>query len=201
MIIQKFTKGPVGNNNYVVMDENSGEAAIIDCTQNPQDMMDFIQQKGGHLKYVLLTHGHFDHVMGLNKTADLENVYLSKDDKELLENINDFMDLLNLPHTSVPKVDVFFENDTALNLGDHKIQIISTPGHTEGSVCFLIQNYLFSGDTIFKQSHGRTDFPGGSAKKIYFSLKNLLSLPEDTIVLPGHGPETTIKEERQFYRK
>lgn len=202
MIIQKFSKGPLGNNNYVVIDEKSHEAIIIDCTQTPKDMLDYIKNNNAQLKYILLTHGHFDHILGLNELSNevIQKAYVHKDDKFLLDNINDFMDFISFPHVIAPKIKNFFDEKTDLFLGENQIKIISTPGHTPGCVCFLIQNNLFSGDTLFCKSHGRTDMPKSSEKDMYNSLKKIFSsLPDQTQVFPGHGPTTTIEKEKVLY--
>lgn len=202
MIIQSFSKGPMGNNNYIIIDEESHEAIIIDCTQNPQDMLDFIKSHHAELKYILLTHGHFDHILGLNELSDeiLQKTYVHKDDKFLLDNINDFMDFIHYHHVIPPKINHFFDEKTSLSLGKNPIQIISTPGHTPGCICFLIQDNLFSGDTLFYKSHGRTDMPKSNPQEMQKSLKKLFSsLPDETKVFPGHGPSTTIGQEKVLY--
>lgn len=202
MLIKKFIKGPLGNNNYVVIDEESHEAVLIDCSDSWDDILEFIQSQNATLKYILLTHGHFDHFTGIGKSnQNSAKSYLHKADKVLLEKINEFMDFVGLPHTKVPQIDVFFDKNTPLYIGKEKIQIIETPGHTPGGVCFLIQNHLFSGDTLFFQTHGRTDLPFSSQQQMINSLKELLNtLPDGTIVYPGHGKSTTIGQEKAFYR-
>lgn len=202
MIIQKFIKGNLSNNNYVVIDEESREAVIIDCTQNPQDMLDFIQSHHATLKYILLTHGHFDHILGLNEVSPeiAQKAIVHPNDRFLLDNINDFMDYISFAHVMAPKIDHFLDEKTTLFLGKTPIQIIPTPGHTPGCVCFLIQDNLFSGDTLFYHSYGRTDMPKSSTREIYNSLKKLFSsLSDETKVFPGHGPDTTIGQEKVLY--
>jgi glyoxylase-like metal-dependent hydrolase (beta-lactamase superfamily II) len=202
MIVKKFIKGPLGNNNYVVIDEESHEAVLIDCSDSWDDVLEFIQSQNATLKYILLTHGHFDHFTGIGKvTQNTAKSYLHKADKVLLEQINEFMDSVGLPHTQVPQIDTFFDKDVQLFLGHNQIKIIETPGHTPGGVCFLIQNHLFSGDTLFFQTHGRTDLMFSDNNKMMESLKRLLNtLPDNTIVYPGHGKSTTIAHEKDFYR-
>lgn len=203
MIIQKFSKGPLGNNNYVIIDEISHEAIIIDCTEKPQDMLNYITSQKASLKYILLTHGHFDHILGLNDLNNelLQKSYVDKNDKFLLDDINDFMDFISFPHVIAPKISHFFDEKTNLFLGKIPIKIISTPGHTPGCVCFLIQNNLFSGDTLFYNSRGRTDMPKSSDQEIMKSLKKLFSsLPDKTLVFPGHGPSTSIGKEKLLYQ-
>ena len=203
MIIQKFKKGPLGNNNYVVIDEKSREAVLIDCTENPKDMLDFIQSRKAELKYILLTHGHFDHILGLNELSTdlLKKAMVHKDDRFLFDQIDDFMDYLSLPHVTAPRISQYFDEGTPLFLGDIPIQIISTPGHTPGCVCFLIQDKLFSGDTLFFDSYGRTDLPKSSAAAMRNSLKKLFSsLPDQIQVFPGHGPSTTVGREKKHHQ-
>ena len=203
MIIQKFKKGPLGNNNYVVIDEKSREAVLIDCTENPKDMLDFIQSRKAELKYILLTHGHFDHILGLNELSTdlLKKAMVHKDDRFLFDQIDDFMDYLSLPHVMAPRISQYFDEGTPLFLGDIPIQIISTPGHTPGCVCFLIQDKLFSGDTLFFDSYGRTDLPKSSAAAMRNSLKKLFSsLPDQIQVFPGHGSSTTVGREKKRHQ-
>ena len=200
--VQTFTRAPLSNNNYVVIDPDSHEAILIDCSEPTDDIMEYVQQQGCQLKYVLLTHMHFDHVLGVQYFQDKYHVpvYGARQDQTLLNHINDYMEWLKLPKVQVPKLDGYLE-DQNLTLGQYPIQIIATPGHTEGSVCYLIQNLLFSGDTLFKGSYGRTDFPGGSARDIHKSLHMLFdTLPDDVVVYPGHGAVTTIKSERTLYQ-
>ena len=200
MIIQKFTKGPLGNNNYVVIDEESHEAVLIDCSDNFDDVLTFIQSHNATLKYILLTHGHFDHFIGINKSKTNAKSYLHNADKVLLDKINEFMDSVGLPHVEAPQIDVFFDKNTQLSLGKEKIEIIETPGHTPGGVCFLIKNHLFSGDTLFYRTYGRTDLMFSDTNQMLTSLKKLCNtLPDDIIVYPGHGKSTTVQQEKSFY--
>ena len=200
MIVKKFIKGPLGNNNYVIIDEESHEAVLVDCSDSWDDILEFIQSQNATLKYILLTHGHFDHFIGINKSKANVKSYLHNADKVLLEQINEFMDSVGLPHVKVPQIDVFFDKNTQLSLGKEQIKIIETPGHTPGGVCFLIQNHLFSGDTLFFRTHGRTDLMFSDNSQMLTSLKKLCNtLPDETIVYPGHGKTTTIKNEKSFY--
>ena len=200
--VQIFTRTPLSNNNYVVLDSDSHEAVLIDCSEPADDIMEYIQQQGCQLKYVLLTHAHFDHVLGVQYFQDKYHVpvYGSRKDQTLLNHINDYTTWLKLPKVKVPKLDGYLE-DQNLTLGQYPIKVIATPGHTEGCVCYLIQNLLFSGDTLFKGSYGRTDFPGGSVRDIQKSLHMLFdTLSDDVVVYPGHGAATTIKSERALYK-
>lgn len=202
MFIQNFKCGFLHNNNYVLIDEESKEALLIDCSVPSSEIMEFIKEKGAKLKAILLTHGHFDHMLGVNFYQDTFHVpvYVHKKDKELLSQINFFTRLVEMPPVEIPKITHFFDATTNFTLGQYSIKIIETPGHSMGSVCFLIQNNLFSGDTLFKATHGRTDLIGSDNQKMQKSLKTLFEcLPDETKVFPGHGSPTTIGQERDLY--
>lgn len=200
MILKTYIAGPFDANNYLIMDEVTKEAALIDCSEYKQEIIDDINMLGAKVKYILLTHGHFDHVLGVNKMTEAFGVdaYINQADIILTDNINTMTKLVNLPETSVPEIKGRIENWQEFNLGEHTIKAIPTPGHTEGGMSFLLDNRrLFSGDTLFCQSFGRTDLYGGSIKKLIDSIKNVLfNLNDDIEVYPGHGPSTSIKFEK-----
>lgn len=200
MILKTYIAGPFDANNYLIMDEVTKEAALIDCSEYKQEIIDDINMLGAKVKYILLTHGHFDHVLGINKMTEALGVdaYINRADVILTDNINTMTKLVNLPETTVPEIKGRIENWQEFNLGGHTIKAIPTPGHTEGGMSFLLDNkLLFSGDTLFCQSFGRTDLYGGSIKKLIDSIKNVLFNLNDNIeVYPGHGPSTSIKYEK-----
>ena len=202
MPIQNFTSGILQNNNYLVWDEETLEAVLIDCSAPNQDIIDFIHEKELHLKFILLTHGHFDHIMGVDFFQEKLKVkaYLNKEDKPLVDNFNTALDRFHLPKMPAPKINHFFGKNTPFFLGKEKIKIFTTPGHTKGGTCFFIQNCLFSGDTLFYGSYGRTDFSESNPQEMQKSLKFLFQqFPDTTLVYPGHGPATTIEKERPLY--
>lgn len=189
-------------NNYLVIDNNSKEAVLIDCSDLIDEVLFDIEKMNLNLKYVLLTHGHFDHVMGVNDTKfliDTPPVLIHEADIPLLENINDFMKMLNHPIVEIPKHDGTLKDNDELFIGDLKIKVLHTPGHTKGSVCYLIGDNLFSGDTIFEGTVGRTDLEGGSFEDIKNSVKNkIFTLDKDTRILPGHGEFTSVEKELKY---
>lgn len=202
MILNTYIAGPFDANNYLLMDKNTKEAVLIDCSEYKQEIIEDIYKLGAKVKYILLTHGHFDHILGVNKMTEALGVdaYIKNADIILAENINTMPKLLNLPMAEVSIINGRIEDWQEFQLGEHKIKAIPTPGHTEGGMSFLVDNeFLFSGDTLFCQSFGRTDLFGGNIKKLVNSIKNVLFALEDNIIVyPGHGQSTTIKFEKTY---
>lgn len=196
MIVKRFIKGPLQNNNYVIIDEESREAVLIDCSEPSDDIMDYIKEQGATLKYILLTHAHFDHILGVNyyRKKYGVSVFLHKDDFPLLSQLCQYF-----AGAESVSVDKLFDDDAEFSIGNKKIKVIHTAGHTEGSVCFLIDNMLFSGDTLFYGTYGRTDLPFGDERKMFESLKRLFKLDNDIVVYPGHGRDTGIGAEKVRY--
>ncbi len=202
MILNTYIAGPFDANNYLLMDKNTKEAVLIDCSEYKREIIEDIYKLGAKVKYILLTHGHFDHVLGINKMREALNIeaYISSADVILAENVNTMPKLLNLPMSEVPIINGRIQDWQEFKIGEHSIKAIPTPGHTKGGMSFLVNNeFLFSGDTLFCQSFGRTDLFGGNIKKLINSIKNVLfELDENIIVYPGHGQSTTIKFEKAY---
>ena len=199
MLIRCFKEPPLDNNNYVVIDEATHEAALIDCSHPDEGIMDFIRSQGATLKFILLTHGHLDHVMGVMHFRKQYRVpvFIHAADKPLLAEINDWTARLGLAPVDVPVADKTVDENTVLMLGNQRLQVLETPGHTPGGVCYLAGMDLFSGDTLFLGTHGRTDLPRSSPQQMVASLKRLMQLPVQTRVWPGHGADTTIGAEQE----
>ena len=182
--------GAYQTNCYILHQEASSSCVVIDPGYTPEVILDFLAGKGLKLEAILLTHGHFDHVGAvLDLAAETGcQVYLNPDD-------------LSMPPrmTAGPLyyTDTYSDGDT-LSPAGIPFQVLSTPGHTPGSVCLIAENYLFSGDTLFAGSRGRTDLPGGSTRAIRESLRRLAALPQDYSVHPGHGESTTLAWEKQY---
>ena len=190
MIIQRFVQGAYQANNYLITDEESGESVLIDCSDKIPEIDESV-----NLKYILLTHGHFDHVLGVNHYD--APVLIHKKDVLQLKSTNAVLLMYGLPTGETPRHDGFVKDGDELFIGNTKIKVIHTPGHTKGCVCYLIDGKLFSGDTLFLETVGRTDLPGGNFKKLENSVKNILfQLDDSTVVYPGHGAETTIGHEK-----
>ena len=202
MKMKTFQAGPLEANNYLLWDEETKQAILIDCSDFSQELRENIKTLGLKLEYILLTHGHFDHVLGVNETAKElgAKVGTHKDDLPLLENINEFSAFVDFPQTTPPKVDFYLNVSDEIEFGKNRIQVFHTPGHTEGGVCYLVNGEkLFSGDTLFRGSYGRTDLFGGNFEKIYSSINNVLFKLDDNIeVYSGHGESSTIGFEKKY---
>ena len=200
MKILLFNTGIYDVNTYLVYDEASKEAAVIDLGGVCSKLFDAIRENNLKIKYLLNTHGHFDHLSGeldfQTKYPDVP-VYLHKEDEELAENLEIILNYMGAAPQKPPKITNFLDENTQLKLGEIQIKVIETPGHTKGGVCFLANDVLFSGDTLFYESIGRTDFPGGSFEQLQNSIRQkLFKLPDATKVLPGHGDATQIGYEK-----
>lgn len=200
MIIKSFIEPPIENNNYLIIDEASKEAALIDCSSTDENILLELKKQGAKLKYILLTHGHFDHITGLNYEYGAE-VLMHENDMEWVDELNTYLPMIGMPSMDIPKIDRFIKNNEIIKLGDLEIKVIHTPGHTQGGVCFLVENNLFSGDTIFRESVGRCDLPGGDFNQIVESIqKRIFTLPDGITIYPGHGRTTTVGWEKEHNR-
>lgn len=200
MILKQYIAGPIDANNYLVADEKSKEAVLIDCSEHVQKILDDVKELGLKVKYILLTHGHFDHVMGVNsmkKELGAEVLINQKDEKQL-EMTQTILKTFGIFVEKNPEYDKYIDKNTELKIREIPIKIFETPGHTEGGLCYLIDGKLFSGDTLFRNYVGRTDLPGGNYAKLENSIKNVLyKLPDETEVFPGHNEMTTIGYEKK----
>ena len=198
MIIRSFVEPPIDNNNYLLMDEASREAVLIDCSCYDEEIEVELKKYDAQLKYILLTHGHFDHITGLNDFAGKAPVLMHENDMEWIRELNTYLPMVGMPPMETPKINRFIKDNEILKLGSIEIKVIHTPGHTQGGVCFYADGNLFSGDTIFREAVGRCDLPGGDFYQIVESIEQrVFTLPDDTIIYPGHGSKTTVGWEKQ----
>lgn len=204
MIIKTFIEGPINANNYLLIDETSNEAVMIDCSDAREDVLNEIKESGVNLKYILLTHGHFDHILGVDKYKEVFGVdaFVAKDDIVQIEASGYMMMMFSgIEPEEIKTITHFVKDGDEFFIGRIKIKAISTPGHTEGGMSYYVENEgkLFSGDTLFQNSVGRSDLQGGNLKKLVDSVKNILfTLPESTEVYTGHGNMTTIGFEKKY---
>ena len=202
MIHEILAVGPLQCNCSVIGDEATREAMVIDPGDDIQDILALIAKHGLTVKQIVITHAHIDHVGGAMKlrAATGAPILLNQNDYALLKMLDVQASWIGMPSPGKVEIDQSIGQADQVKAGPLVADVIHTPGHTEGSVClyFPAERKLIAGDTLFAGSIGRTDLPGGSFEKILRSLhQKVLALPDDTVVVPGHGPLTLIAEERE----
>lgn len=202
MILETFAVGPLQCNCTILGDEAAGEAIVIDPGDDIARIRGRLTELGLKLKQILVTHGHIDHVGGALKLKRLTGapILLNENDLPQLSMMQMQAAWLGVPTPEVAPPDESLAEGMTVGLEAYPAQVLHTPGHTQGSVClhFVPLNLVIAGDTLFAGSIGRTDLPGGDGRQIIDSIQSrLLALPDETRVIPGHGPETTIGSERE----
>ena len=202
MIHKIFPVGPLQCNCSVIGDEKTHEAMVIDPGDQIEGILEVLRQEKLTLKQIVITHAHIDHVGGAMKlkAATGAAILMNQNDYALLKMLDMQAAWVGMRPPGNVQVDEAIGQGRVLKIGEISSNVIHTPGHTEGSICvyFPSEKKLIAGDTLFAGSIGRTDLPGGSMEKIMHSLHNqVLALPDETEVIPGHGPVTTIGEERE----
>ncbi len=201
MFLKTVVVGPLEVNCYVIADEKSRDAAVIDAGDNSDEILDVIKTNNLNLKYIINTHAHFDHIGAIGKIKKVTNAEFLIHEMEMhvLKTLPSQNLIFGIKVDSPPAPDRFLKDDESLALGDLTLKILYTPGHSPGGICIHADGVVFTGDTLFAGSIGRTDLPGGDYNSLINSIKNkLLSLGDGTIVLPGHGPRSAIKEEKEY---
>lgn len=202
MLTKAFTFNPVGENTYLIWDEESHEAAIIDAgmSNNRENAIisEFITQENLQLKYALQTHMHFDHIWGLSYILETYGIkpLCHAAEESIYRDVPEMTSMFRLSmNWNLPVVERYINEGDTFQLGNTTIKVLHTPGHTPGGLSYYIPsaNIIFTGDTLFQGSIGRTDLPGGNLSEEMDSIKNkIITLPSDTIVYSGHGPESNI---------
>ena len=196
LTLKTFVSGPLFNNCYLIINQDRKKGCLIDSPWDSREVVDFIKDQKIELVFILLTHAHFDHIHGLN---DFKSpFYVHREDKPLLSNSQINGSSFFGSAVTVSKEANLYNQKQPLDFNGQKIEVIHTPGHTPGSTCLKIGDWLFSGDTLFFDSVGRTDVPLGSSEALINSLhEKVMILPDATVVYPGHGFSTTIGREKK----
>lgn len=200
--ILQLPLGPLQTNCYVLACTTTRQAAVIDPSWDGRRILERVQQEGWTVSHILLTHAHFDHVGALGELKELTGapIYMHPDAGPMLERAPTAAAIWSITVEPPPPADHPLSEGDVLAIGDLRAEVLFTPGHAPGHVCFYLPEYktLFDGDVLFKGSIGRTDLPGGDYDLLMVSIREkLLTLPDETAVLSGHGPATTIGDERR----
>lgn len=194
MLVKKTVLGVYQENAYIIVDETTSDALIIDPGDEGESLVKYLESMKINLKAILLTHGHVDHVGAVDAVRDAFSVpvYISEIDMKFIEQ-------RKMAFGKMRRADFFLKEGDEFTFAGKKVDIIETPGHSRGSLSYYVDGLLFSGDVLFQNSVGRTDLPGGNMEELLYSIKEkLMKLPGETRVFPGHGPETTLAMEKAF---
>lgn len=199
MTVKKFVVGALGTNCYIYQDEKTGRCAVIDPGEMSDELRAAIDVVGKDaFDYILLTHCHFDHVGGVSKFKEITGapIAIYEEDAAGLRDSDINESLMTGRRMLYPEADKKFFDGEKFKIGETEFTVMHTPGHTVGSCCFITEGLIFSGDTLFRECVGRTDFPGGSYSSMQQSLRKLAALKGDYLVYPGHEMHTTLSNER-----
>jgi len=198
MFFKCIPVGFLAANCYILGDEKTKKAVIIDPGGDAQLILDVLDKNDLHAELIILTHGHPDHIGALQEIKDKTQAKtaLHQSDEAILSGVRNRLQS-QFEIKSIPSVDMKLKGGEVLKVGEISLEIIHTPGHTPGGICIKVNDMIFTGDTLFAGSIGRTDFPGGSYEQIMDSINSkLLTQNDDTVIYPGHGDKSTIKREK-----
>ena len=201
MIIKCIPGGMFLSNCYILGDEDANEAILIDPGEQVDEALKYIEESGINITKIVNTHTHLDHVVGVQLAKEVLGVgfYLHPEEEPVLKALPESAQRFQFGEVQVPQIDGYYEEGDEIEIGSLKAKVLHTPGHTWGSICFVIEDQVISGDTLFAGSVGRVDLTGGtSMRELVGSIKaKLMALPDSYVVHPGHGPSTTIGIERR----
>ncbi len=200
MIVKKLEVGPIMANCYILGCEKTKEAVIIDPGDDSDRILMALADKNLKVKYIINTHGHFDHVGANKKMKEVTkaSIMIHVEDEPMLAQLDSAAASFGLSAENSPDADKHLEDGDEISFGEITLKVIHTPGHSRGGVCLYTKGYLFVGDTLFAGSIGRTDLPGGDYNTLISNIKKkLFVLPGETVVYTGHGPETTLAREKE----
>lgn len=197
--IKRLVVGSLEVNCYIAYDPGTGEAMVVDPGDESAEIMDRIRESELTVRYLVCTHGHFDHVGAIPQLSRSTGakVAIHREEKPVYLSAKDFGRMWGFEIDELPEPDLLLAEGDHIRVGELKFDVLHTPGHSPGGICLYGEKVLFSGDTIFAGSVGRTDFPGGSAEMLRQSFRRILNLPGETRIYPGHGPSSTVETERR----
>jgi len=200
LVIERVEVGPLFSNSYLVFDSLTKTGIIIDAGDEAERILRLIERNRVKVEAIYATHGHFDHVLAVRELKEVLGCrfYIHRGDLNLLRvAAKRAREILGRNYPSPPEPDGFIDEGDLIRLGGNTLTVLYTPGHSPGSVSYLMDRGVFTGDTLFAGSIGRHDFPGGNLAQLLSSIREkLFKLPDDTAVYPGHGPSTTIGVEK-----
>ena len=198
-MIKTYCIGPMGTNCYLYVDDKTGEGMLVDPAYADKKLFDDL--KSENVKYIVVTHAHADHIMGVSQIKEITGAKVVCHENETARLLGDDTNLYPYIGYTEPYIpvsaDVVVKDGDKLQIGDSEFSIMHTPGHTNGSICLVGDGVIFSGDTIFNGTHGRIDFPTGSGSQMIESFKRIIALDGDYDIYAGHDSTTTLSKERQ----
>jgi len=200
MFLERLMVGPLGVNCYIVGDDRTREVIVIDPGGNARDILDVIRQGNLRVAAMVNTHTHFDHILALTEIRDKTSApfWIHADEAQVLASAQFGASMFGFAMAQPKPAERLLKDGELLTVGSESIKVLHTPGHTPGGICLLGDKFVIVGDTLFQGSIGRTDLPGGDYGALMASIRDkLMTLPDETIVYPGHGDATTIGEERR----
>jgi hydroxyacylglutathione hydrolase len=206
MLLHSFVTGPLETNTYLVADRDTGEALVIDPGGNPGEILAFLAKERLTCRFVVNTHGHFDHISGNRalKSATGASLLVHEADAPMLSEAVTHARFFMMRAENSPPPDTLLEDQGEVRVGSVLLRVLHTPGHSPGGVTLVAPGAAFCGDLVFHGSVGRTDLPGGSERVLLDSIRrHIMTLPDDTVLYPGHGPDTTVgleKRQNPFFR-
>ena len=199
MKIENILVGPLQVNCYIVYDENSLEALVVDPGDEAEKIIGFIESRRLKISSIVCTHAHFDHIGAVRRLKEKTGaqVIIQKEDFEIYMRADEQAVLWGFQIEQPPEPDVYVVGGNEIIVGRLRFKVLHTPGHSPGGISLYGEGVIFTGDTIFAGSVGRTDFYGGSIAELKKSFSKIISLPPETRIFPGHGPSTTVKKEKE----
>lgn len=198
MIIKNLVVGPLEANCIIIADENTKEALVIDPGDEPERILDLITENDFKTKFIVCTHAHFDHIGALPelKKETKAKIAIHHDELAIYQYSREMASFWGYEIDDLPQPDILVQDGYNLDIGNLRFKVLHTPGHSPGGICIYGEGILVTGDTLFAGSVGRTDLFGGDIDKLKLSFKRLMGLPDEVKVFPGHGPPSTIKQEK-----